>query len=487
MRRVLAALCLLLGLSTVEAQVTTVWTNQAATATSSAIDTGRAQHVNIQITGSSVVGTVAIQRSNDCSTWSSYLTLTDPANEFRTVPSWACTRLVFTRTSGTVTLATIEPVRTGRNGTMVGATSGADGVGGLVPLPAAGDEAKCLLGDGTWGTCGSGGSGDIESVAVTANSPVTGTATCTTGACSFTLGLTGMVIGTNIQAWDADLDAIAGLSSAGLVARTGAGTATVRTLTAPAAGITVSNGDGVSGNPTLALANGLASLEALASAGFVEATSADTYTITGFTGTGSVARAASPTFTGTVSASIISSSSSISASSSVTVGNDLQMNGNGLDLNLSKRLGWCAGAVPCTPDAWFTRISAGVIGFGSSAAAPVAHTLRGASARAGTDTNTAGANVTVSAGTGTGTGATSTYAIQAPIGAASGTSAQTQTDALLIKGAASGGVPSVILAATQSPASGAACNAGTITWDASYIYICTASGAWKRAALTGAY
>jgi hypothetical protein len=40
---------------------------------------------------------------------------------------------------------------------------------------------------------------------------------------------------------------------------------------------------------------------------------------------------------------------------------------------------------------------------------------------------------------------------------------------------------------SESPASGDACDAGEITWDASYIYICTASGAWKRAALTGGY
>lgn len=39
----------------------------------------------------------------------------------------------------------------------------------------------------------------------------------------------------------------------------------------------------------------------------------------------------------------------------------------------------------------------------------------------------------------------------------------------------------------SSPASGAAGVAGTITWDASFIYVCTASGAWKRAALTGGY
>jgi hypothetical protein len=73
----------------------------------------------------------------------------------------------------------------------------------------------------------------------------------------------GVVIGTNVQAWDADLDAVAALSTTGLVARTGAGTSATRTITAPAAGITLSNGDGVAGNPTLALANDLAALEAL--------------------------------------------------------------------------------------------------------------------------------------------------------------------------------------------------------------------------------
>jgi hypothetical protein len=65
------------------------------------------------------------------------------------------------------------------------------------------------------------------------------------------------------QPLDADLTALAGLATTGLVSRTGAGTVATRTLTAPAAGITVSNGDGVSGNPTLALSDDLAALEAL--------------------------------------------------------------------------------------------------------------------------------------------------------------------------------------------------------------------------------
>lgn len=45
----------------------------------------------------------------------------------------------------------------------------------------------------------------------------------------------------------------------------------------------------------------------------------------------------------------------------------------------------------------------------------------------------------------------------------------------------------LILLTSSSPASGAACTAGAMTWDASYIYVCTATGVWKRAALTGGY
>lgn len=61
----------------------------------------------------------------------------------------------------------------------------------------------------------------------------------------------GVAIGSNVQAWDADLDAVAALASTGLVTRTGAGTATTRTLTGSAS-VTVTNGSGVSGNPTVA-------------------------------------------------------------------------------------------------------------------------------------------------------------------------------------------------------------------------------------------
>ena len=63
----------------------------------------------------------------------------------------------------------------------------------------------------------------------------------------------GLAIGTNVQAYDADLAALAGLSSNGMIARTGSGTASVRTIAGTADQVTVTNGDGVSGAPTISL------------------------------------------------------------------------------------------------------------------------------------------------------------------------------------------------------------------------------------------
>lgn len=66
------------------------------------------------------------------------------------------------------------------------------------------------------------------------------------------------------------------LATSGLIVRTGAGTVTGRTLTGTT-GVSVTNGNGVSGNPTLALSNDLAAVEGIATTGFVRRTATDTW------------------------------------------------------------------------------------------------------------------------------------------------------------------------------------------------------------------
>lgn len=48
-------------------------------------------------------------------------------------------------------------------------------------------------------------------------------------------------------------------------------------------------------------------------------------------------------------------------------------------------------------------------------------------------------------------------------------------------------IPILNITTTASPAAAEACTAGRLVWDADYIYVCTATGVWKRAALTGGY
>jgi len=76
----------------------------------------------------------------------------------------------------------------------------------------------------------------------------------TAAAMRITLGL---LIGGDVQAWSADLDAINALSSTGFAVRTALDTWAQRTITGTSNEITLSNGDGVSGNPTISLASAL--------------------------------------------------------------------------------------------------------------------------------------------------------------------------------------------------------------------------------------
>jgi len=66
-----------------------------------------------------------------------------------------------------------------------------------------------------------------------------------------------------LQPYDVDVAAYGALTTTGFVVRTGSGAAATRMISGPASGLSVTNGDGVAGNPTLALSNDLAALEGL--------------------------------------------------------------------------------------------------------------------------------------------------------------------------------------------------------------------------------
>lgn len=95
-------------------------------------------------------------------------------------------------------------------------------------------------------------------------------------------------------------------SSNGLAVRTSSGASAARSIVAPAAGITITNGDGVSGNPTLVLADDLAGLEGLSTTGYVKRTGTGTFSagtaidLSGSEVTGTIAAARMPALTGDI-------------------------------------------------------------------------------------------------------------------------------------------------------------------------------------------
>lgn len=65
------------------------------------------------------------------------------------------------------------------------------------------------------------------------------------------------------QGSDSTLTALAGFNSNGIMVQTATDTFTARAIAGPLNGVVVTNGDGIAGNPTIALADDLAALEAL--------------------------------------------------------------------------------------------------------------------------------------------------------------------------------------------------------------------------------
>lgn len=89
----------------------------------------------------------------------------------------------------------------------------------------------------------------------------------------------GLEIGVDVQAHDVGLDALAAFNTNGFVVQTANNTFVGRSLTAPAAGITITNPAGTAGNPIFALANDLSALEGLSSTGIAVRTAADTWVV----------------------------------------------------------------------------------------------------------------------------------------------------------------------------------------------------------------
>ncbi len=79
------------------------------------------------------------------------------------------------------------------------------------------------------------------------------------------------------QAGDATLTALAAYNTNGILVQTAPDTFVGRTIVASGAGLTVTQGDGVAGNPTVALANDTAAIEALNTNGIPVRTAANTW------------------------------------------------------------------------------------------------------------------------------------------------------------------------------------------------------------------
>lgn len=130
---------------------------------------------------------------------------------------------------------------------LIGKTDGTYAVANLT----AGSNITITNGDGTVQISSSGGAGGYATVAEEGTG-LTQRATLNFVGSAFTAADDSGNSRTNVTS-DSDIDALASNSTNGIWARTGSGTGAARTITGTTNQVTVSNGDGVSGNPTLSL------------------------------------------------------------------------------------------------------------------------------------------------------------------------------------------------------------------------------------------
>lgn len=96
---------------------------------------------------------------------------------------------------------------------------------------------------------------------------------------------TGITVNADDVALTGQALALHNLATNGLIARTGSGTVSARTLSTSGTGVSVSNGDGVSGNPTISLSTALSTVGGLTPAAdrLAYYTGASTASLTTFT------------------------------------------------------------------------------------------------------------------------------------------------------------------------------------------------------------